>query len=55
MEKEGLPSSAGGMCGPIMANTIDVLVDLYGLQPMSVREYEEPETSIEVVDAIVAR
>jgi len=55
LEKEGLPASAGGMCGPIMANTIDVLVDSYGLQPMLVREYEEPEEIIEVVDTVAAR
>ena len=55
LEKEGLPASAGGMCGPIMASTIDVLVDSYGLQPMLVREYEEPETIIEVVDTVAAR
>lgn len=55
LEKEGLPASAGGMCGPIMANTIDELVDSYGLQPMLVREYEEPEEIIEVVDTVAAR
>ena len=55
LEKEGLPASAGGMCGPIMANTIDVLVDSYGLQPMLVREYEELEDVIEVVDTVAAR
>ena len=27
LEKNGLPSSAGGMCGPIMASTIDFLVE----------------------------
>lgn len=42
LEKEGLPASSGGMCGPIMVSTIDVLVDSYGLQPLLVREYEEP-------------
>ena len=55
LEKDGLPASAGGMCGPIMASTIDALVDSYGLQPMLVREYEEPEEIIEVVDTVAAR
>ena len=55
LEKDGLPASAGGMCGPIMASTIDVLVDSYGLQPMLVREYEEPEEIIEVIDTVDAR
>ena len=55
LEKDGHPASAGGMCGPIMASTIDVLADSYGLQPMLVREYEEPEEIIEVVDTVAAR
>ena len=55
LEKDGLPASAGGMCGPIMASTIDALVDSYDLQPMLVREYEEPEEIIEVVDTVAAR
>lgn len=52
LEKNGIPASAGGMCGPIMANTIDLLVDAYDLRPMLVREYEEPEEVIEVVDTV---
>lgn len=32
LEKEGLPASAGSMCGPILSNTIDLLVNLYGVQ-----------------------
>ena len=55
LEKEGLPASAGGMCGPIMASTIDVLVDSYDLQPMLVREYEKPEDIIEVVDTVAVK
>ena len=55
LEKEGLPAGAGGMCGPIMASTIDVLVDSYDLQPMLVREYEESETILEVVDTVSAK
>ena len=31
LEKEGLPASAGGMCGPIFAKTVDLLVDTYKL------------------------
>ena len=53
LEKNGIPASAGGMCGPIMANTIDILVDSYNLRPSLVREYEEPEDVIEVVDTVV--
>lgn len=32
LEKEGLPASTNSMCGPIMAKTVDVLVNLYNLQ-----------------------
>ena len=32
MEKEGLPASAGGMCGIILSNTINVLMDIYGMK-----------------------
>ena len=28
LEKDGLPASAGGMCGPIFAKTVDLLVDI---------------------------
>lgn len=52
LEKYGVPASAGSMCGPIMANTIDVLVDSYDLRSMLVREYEEPEDVVEVVDTV---
>lgn len=55
LEKDGIPACAGAMCGPIMANTIDVLVDSYNLRPMLVRESEEPEEVIEAVDTIVVR
>ena len=34
LEKEGLPASSGGMCGPIFARTVDLLVELYRLEPM---------------------
>ena len=32
LEKKSLPASAGGMCGVIMAQTIDTLVDYYDLK-----------------------
>ena len=40
LEKEGLPASAGGMCGPIFAGTVDLLVDLYKLEPMYSQHFE---------------
>ena len=52
LEKYGVPASAGSMCGNIMANTIDVLVDSYDLRSMLVREFEEPEDVVEVVDTV---
>ena len=52
LEKDGVPASSGGMCGPLMANTIDVLVDAYDLRPMLVHEYEELEEAVEVVDTV---
>ncbi len=52
LEKYGVPASAGGMCGPIMANTIDVLVDSYDLRSILVRDYEDPEDVVEVVDTV---
>lgn len=52
LEKYGVPASAGSMCGTIMANTIDVIVDSYDLRSMLVREYEEPEDVVEVVDTV---
>lgn len=52
MEKDGLPASAGGMCGPIFAQTVDVLVDSYSLQPLLARQYEDEEVAIESVDTL---
>ena len=52
MEKDGLPASAGGMCGPIFAHTVDVLVDLYSLQPLLVRQFEDVDEVIEIVDTV---
>ena len=40
------------MCGTIMANTIDVLVDSYDLRSMLVHEYEGHESVVEVVDTV---
>lgn len=37
LEKNGIPACAGGMCGPIMANTIDILVDSYDLRSIVAR------------------
>ena len=53
LEKNGLPASSGGMCGPIMANTIDILVNSYSLQPILQREHEEQNETVEVVDTVV--
>lgn len=33
-EKDRLPASAGGICGPIMANAIDIIVEHYNLRSM---------------------
>lgn len=52
LEKEGLPASAGGMCGPIFARTIDLLVDLYKLEPMFSQYFEDTDEVIEVVDTV---
>jgi TPR repeat protein len=52
LEKEGLPASAGRMCGPIFAQTMDLLVETYQLQPMLTRQYEEVDEVIEVVDNV---
>ena len=52
LEKEGLPVSAGGLCGPIFAHTVDLLVDLYRLEPMFSQHFEEEDEVIEVVDTV---
>ena len=53
LEKEGLPASAGGLCGPIFAHTVDLLVELYRLEPMCSSAFEEETDEIvEVVDTI---
>ena len=52
LEKDGLPASAGGMCGPIFAQTVDLLVEKYQLQPMLARQYEDVDEVIEVVDTV---
>lgn len=33
LEKNGLPVSAGVMCAPVMASTIDILTEVYDLRP----------------------
>ena len=52
LEKDGLPASSGGMCGPIFAHIVDVLVDLYSLQPLLVRKYEDMDEVTEIVDTV---
>ena len=55
LEKDGLPASAGGMCGPIFSNTVDVLVDLYGLQSAVTRSYDDYDDLIEIVDTVAVQ
>ena len=56
LEKEGLPASAGGMCGPIFAHTVDLLVELYRLEPMCSSAFEEETDEIvEVVDTVAVQ
>lgn len=56
LEKEGLPASAGGMCGPIFAHTVDLLVDLYKLEPMCSSAFEEETDEIvEIVDTVAVQ
>ena len=56
LEKEGLPASAGGMCGPIFARTVDLLVELYRLEPMCSSAFEEETDEIvEVVDTVAVQ
>ena len=58
LEKNGLPASSGGMCGPIMANTIDILVDSYDLRSVVARSKKietVEEQDVVVVDTVVAQ
>ena len=56
LEKEGLPASAGGLCGPIFAHTVDLLVELYRLEPMFCSAFEEETDEIvEVVDTVAVQ
>ena len=41
LEKKSLPASAGGMCGEIMVQTIDTLVDYYGLKNEWIRDIDK--------------
>jgi TPR repeat protein len=48
LEKNGFPASAGGMCAPIMASTVDIIVDSYSLhsvvaQSRNMESVEEPD------------
>jgi hypothetical protein len=40
------------MCGPIFAQTVDLLVETYQLQPRLARQYEDVDEVIEVVDTV---
>ena len=55
LEKDGLPASAGGMCGPIFSNIVDALVDLYGLQSEVAYDYDDSDDLIEVVDTVAVQ
>ena len=55
LEKDGLPASAGGMCGPIFSNVVDALVDLYRLQPTIAYDYDDSDDLIEVVDTVAVQ
>lgn len=56
LEKEGLPASASGMCGPIFAHTVDLLVELYRLEPMCSSAFEEETDEIvEIVDTVAVQ
>ena len=56
LEKEGLPASAGGMCGPIFAHTVDLLVELYRQEPMWSSKFEEEKDEIvEIVDTVAVQ
>lgn len=52
LEKEGLPASAGMMCGQVMGRTIDILVDSYDLRPVVARNGFSD--SVEDLDVVVA-
>lgn len=54
LEKDGLPASAGGMCGPIFAHVVDWLIDNQ-LQHLVNPEYEDAADTIAVVDTIVVQ
>ncbi len=41
LEKKSLPASAGGTCGEIMVQTIDTLVDYYGLKNEWIRDIDK--------------
>ena len=55
LEKDGLPASAGGMCGPIFSNIVDALVDLYGSQSEVAYDYDDSDDVIEVVDTVAVQ
>lgn len=54
LEKDGLPASAGGMCGPIFTHVVDWLIDNQ-LQHLVNPEYEDAADTIAVVDTVVVQ
>lgn len=55
LEKDGLPASAGGMCGLIFSDTVDILVGLYGLQSAVAYDDDDSNDLIEVVDTVAVQ
>ena len=56
LEKEGLPASSCGMCHPIFAHTVDLLVELYRLEPMCSSAFkEETDEIVEIVDTVAVQ
>lgn len=58
LEKNSLPGSAGGMCGPIMTNTIDILVDSYDLRSDVARNGNSDaidDSDVVIVDTVAAQ
>lgn len=51
-EKDRLPASAGGICGPIMATTIDIIVDHYNLRSRVEVVEENPSPTVVDTDTI---
>ena len=52
MEKDRLPAAAGSICGPIMAGTIDLVVDRYNLRSKVEDVERQPQSVVVEVDTI---